>query len=147
MTKAPNENKIPLTATITVKNRLGRSGGHHRSCGVLGFVVLDRYQQGGPALDLWSAICRGLGITSDTGPAAEPQPPLRTPTRIAWTSATLNQIAAGNTGHLSPSIAVLATATEAPANRGSIPRLPAWTRRSSSSNLTIFVPESGRGAP
>ncbi len=67
--------------------------------GVLGFVVLDRYQQGGPTLDLWSAICRGLGITSDTGPAAEPQPLLRTPTRIAWTSATLNQIAAGNTKH------------------------------------------------
>jgi cytochrome c553 len=67
--------------------------------GVLGFVVLDRYQQGGPDLDVWSAICRGLGITSDTGPASEPQPPLRTPTRIAWTSSVLDQIAAGDAQH------------------------------------------------
>ncbi len=63
---------------------------------VLGFGILGRYQQDGPTLSLWNAICRGLGITSDTGPAAAPQPPLRTPTRIAWTSATLDQIAAGD---------------------------------------------------
>jgi cytochrome c553 len=52
--------------------------------------------QDGPSLDLWNAICRGLGITADTGPAGEPQPPLRTPTEIAWTSATLALIASGN---------------------------------------------------
>lgn len=63
---------------------------------VLGFGFLARYQQGGPTLSLWNAICYGLGITADTGPASEPQPPLRTPTRIAWTSATLDQIAAGD---------------------------------------------------
>jgi cytochrome c553 len=63
---------------------------------MLGFVFLDRYQQGGPTLSVWDAICRGLGITSDSGPAGEPKPPLRTPTRIAWTGATLDQIAAGN---------------------------------------------------
>ena len=63
---------------------------------VLGFVVLPRYQENGPTLDIWNAICRGLGISADTGPAGEPQPPLRTPTRIAWTSATLAQIASGN---------------------------------------------------
>src|SRR6202035_4344171 len=34
--------------------------------------------------------------TADRGPAAEPKPPLRTPTQIAWTSSTLDQIAAGN---------------------------------------------------
>jgi cytochrome c553 len=67
--------------------------------GVIGFVFLDRYQQDGPTLDIWSAICRGLGITSDNGPAAEPQPLLRTPTRIAWTSSTLSQIAAGDRKH------------------------------------------------
>jgi cytochrome c553 len=67
--------------------------------GLLGFGLLDRYQQGGPTLSLWSAICHGLGITSDTGSAAEPQPPLRTPSRIAWTSATLAQIANGNAQH------------------------------------------------
>src|ERR1700726_4342991 len=60
---------------------------------ILGFVVLGREQQNGPTLRTWTAICRGLGITADTGPAGEPQPPLRTPTRIAWTSATLTQIA------------------------------------------------------
>ncbi len=63
---------------------------------VLGFGLLGRYQQDGPTLSLWSAICRGLGITSDTAPADALQPPLRTPTRIAWTSATLDQIAAGS---------------------------------------------------
>ena len=63
---------------------------------VLGFGFLPRYQQGGPDLSLWNAICRGLGITADTGPASEPQPPLRTPTRIAWTGATLAQISKGN---------------------------------------------------
>lgn len=64
--------------------------------GALGFGFLDRFQQGGPTLSLWNAICRGLGITADIGPASEPQPPLRTPTRIAWTGATHARIAAGN---------------------------------------------------
>jgi cytochrome c553 len=66
---------------------------------VLGFVVLSRYQQNDPTLDIWGAICRGLGITADRGPAAEPKPPLRTPTQIAWTNSTLDQIAAGNAQH------------------------------------------------
>jgi cytochrome c553 len=65
----------------------------------LGFAVLSRYQQNDPALGLWSAICRGLGITADGGAAAEPQPPLRTATRIAWSSSTLREIAAGNAQH------------------------------------------------
>jgi len=63
---------------------------------VLGFGVLARYQQNGPQLDWWAAICRAVGITSATGPAGAPQPPLRTPTRIAWTRATLAQIEAGS---------------------------------------------------
>jgi cytochrome c553 len=63
---------------------------------VLGFVVLARYQQNGPTLDTWSAICRAIGLTADSGPAGEPQPPLRTPTRIAWTSATLARVASGS---------------------------------------------------
>jgi cytochrome c553 len=62
----------------------------------LGFLVLDRYQQNDPPLGLWGAICRGLGITADIGPAREAAPPLRTPSRIAWTSSTLGQIQAGN---------------------------------------------------
>jgi len=62
----------------------------------LGFLVLARYQQNGPTLDMWNAICRGLGLTADSGPAGEPQPPLQTPTRIAWTSATLARIASGS---------------------------------------------------
>jgi len=65
-------------------------------CFLLGFVVLSRYQQSGPPLDVWNAICRAVGITADTGPASEPQPPLRTPTRVAWTRATLDQVASGN---------------------------------------------------
>src|SRR5208283_2998360 len=61
----------------------------------LGFVVLGRYQENGPTLDTWSAICRAIGLTADSGPADEPQPPLRTPTRIAWTSATLARVSSG----------------------------------------------------
>src|SRR5437588_51126 len=66
---------------------------------VLGFGLLSRYEQNGPTLALWSAICRAVGITADTGPATEPAPPLRTPTRIAWTSSTLDGIAAGDAKH------------------------------------------------
>jgi cytochrome c553 len=64
--------------------------------GILGFLVLPRYQEGGPELDTWNAICRALGITGDSKAASEPQPPLRTPTQVAWTSATLARIASGN---------------------------------------------------
>jgi cytochrome c553 len=66
---------------------------------VLGFVVLSAYQQNGPELGVWGAICRGLGLVADTAPAAEPKPPLRTPTRIAWTTGTLDRISAGNIQH------------------------------------------------
>jgi cytochrome c553 len=66
---------------------------------VLGFGVISRYQENAPTLDLWNAICRGLGIRADTLAATEAQPMLRAPTRLAWTSATLEQIAAGNTQH------------------------------------------------
>lgn len=63
---------------------------------VLGFGVLSRYQQNAPTLDLWSAICRGLGIGADTGPVRAATPALRTPTRVAWTSQTLDRIAVGD---------------------------------------------------
>jgi cytochrome c553 len=62
---------------------------------VLGFIVLARYQQNGPALDTWSAICRAIGLSADSEPAGEPQPPQRTPTRVAWTNDVLRQIASG----------------------------------------------------
>lgn len=63
---------------------------------VLGFVVLGAAQQNAPSLGAWAAFCHALGITPDTGRAGEPQPPLVTPTRIAWTGATLATIAAGD---------------------------------------------------
>jgi cytochrome c553 len=63
---------------------------------LLGFVVLSRYQLNDETLDIWGAICRGLGITVDSGPATSPRPPLRTPTDVAWNQATLDQIRAGN---------------------------------------------------
>jgi len=62
----------------------------------LGFVLLGRAQQNGPARSPWSAFCSALGISPDVGPADEPQPPLRTPTRIAWTRETLAQIENGD---------------------------------------------------
>ena len=63
---------------------------------VLGFIVLSRYQQNGEPLGAWAAICRGLGLAPDVGPASAPQRPLRTATLVAWTGGTLDQIAAGN---------------------------------------------------
>jgi cytochrome c553 len=63
---------------------------------ILGFVVLGREQQNGSPLGAWTAFCRALGVSADAGPAGEPQPPLVTPTRIAWTGATLGTIAGGN---------------------------------------------------
>jgi cytochrome c553 len=66
---------------------------------VLGFLLLARYQENAPSLGLWGAICRGLGITADVGPAREAAPPLRTPSRIAWTNSTLDQIRAGEAQH------------------------------------------------
>lgn len=63
---------------------------------VLGFVVLGRYQPNGPTLDFWAAICRAAGLSSDSRAAGAPQPPERTPTRIAWTRDTLSQIASGD---------------------------------------------------
>ncbi|MGA7323224.1 MAG: c-type cytochrome [Rhodomicrobium sp.] len=74
-----------LTAAITISLAL-----------FLGLVVLSPYQQNGPRLGTWAAICRSLGITSDTSPAEEPQPPLRVPSLIAWTPGTLDMIRAGN---------------------------------------------------
>jgi cytochrome c553 len=63
---------------------------------LLGFVVLSRYQLNGEPLDIWNAICRGLGIASDSSPAGSPQPALRIPTTVVWTQATLDQIRAGD---------------------------------------------------
>jgi cytochrome c553 len=64
--------------------------------GVLGFLVLARYQQNGPALGVWGAICRAVGLTSDEAPSNETKPPLRVPSQIAWTRQTLDRIAAGD---------------------------------------------------
>jgi cytochrome c553 len=63
---------------------------------LVGFFVLGRVQQNGPTLGAWAAFCRAVGLTADNRAAGEPQPPLQTPTRIAWTQNTLTRIAAGN---------------------------------------------------
>ncbi len=63
---------------------------------LLGFLVLGRFQQNGPTLGAWDAFCRALGITADSQPSNAPQPPRRTPTRIAWTRDTLTRIESGN---------------------------------------------------
>ena len=66
---------------------------------IVGFLVLGRFQQGGPTLGTWDAFCRAIGLTADSRAASAPQPPRRTPTRIAWTSDTLARIASGNEQH------------------------------------------------
>jgi cytochrome c553 len=66
---------------------------------LLGFLVLGRIQQNGPTLGGWAAFCRAIGLTADSGPANEPQPPQRTPSRIAWTKVTLARIQSGDEQH------------------------------------------------
>ena len=66
---------------------------------LIGFLVLGRFQQNGPTLGTWTAFCRAIGLSAASGSAGEPQPPRRTPTRIAWTNNTLAQIASGNEQH------------------------------------------------
>jgi cytochrome c553 len=66
---------------------------------LLGFFLLGRIQLNGPILGGWAAFCRAVGLTANSEPATEPQPPRRTPTRIAWTPETLARIASGNEKH------------------------------------------------
>jgi cytochrome c553 len=66
---------------------------------LIGFIVLGRIQQNGPTLGTWAAFCRAVGLTADRRPASAPQPPLQTPTRIAWTQATLARISSGGEQH------------------------------------------------
>jgi cytochrome c553 len=66
---------------------------------LIGFLVLGRFQQNGPTLGGWAAFCRAIGLSADSGPASEPQPPRRTPTRVAWTPNTLARIKSGNEQH------------------------------------------------
>ncbi|HYZ65054.1 MAG TPA: c-type cytochrome [Acetobacteraceae bacterium] len=66
---------------------------------VLGFVVLGREQQNGAPLGMWTAICRAIGIGGDTRAASEAQPPLRVPSDLAWTPATLAQLSKANAEH------------------------------------------------
>lgn len=63
---------------------------------VLGFLVLAPGQQDGRRLGPWEAIRLCFGIPSDRGAPKEPQPPLRTPSRVAWTPTTLARVAAGD---------------------------------------------------
>ncbi len=63
----------------------------------LGFLVIGRFRLDGPPLGTWAALCRSLGLSAEVGPAGELQPPLRTPSGVAWTPQTLARIAAGDT--------------------------------------------------
>jgi cytochrome c553 len=83
------DNPWPKIAWLSVASLLAVSA-------VLGFGVLSRFQQNGEMLGLWDAICRAIGITSDSQLAVAAQPSLRTPTRIAWTRETLARIASGD---------------------------------------------------
>jgi cytochrome c553 len=64
--------------------------------GILGFLLLSRYQQNGPVLGTWVAICRSLGLTFDGRPARETKPPLQIPSQVVWTDETLNRIRGGD---------------------------------------------------
>ncbi len=63
---------------------------------VLSFTVVSRFQQNGPLLDTWAAICRGIGLTVGGVPATYAQPPLQVPSQVAWTRETLDLIQSGD---------------------------------------------------
>ena len=90
-----------------------------------------------------------IGITADSGPAGEPQPPLRTPTRIAWTQRHTCASCSGQRSKTAPwsrSIAAPATARAASAHPASSPPLPEWMRWSSTNSLTTIARASACGA-
>jgi cytochrome c553 len=62
---------------------------------VLGFVVMGRITAD-PRVGIWAAICRSIGLTPDYGPRSAAAPPAVVPSFIAWTPATLAEIANGN---------------------------------------------------
>ncbi len=63
---------------------------------LVGFLVLGRNQLGAPALIAGAAMCRAIGLSTEDAQGSSPQPPVQTPTRIAWTPDTLAVIAAGD---------------------------------------------------
>lgn len=92
---------MPLKSTFSPDNPWPRIGWGSFAVLVLtstlfGFVVLSRYQENSETLSLFDAICRAVGIPTSNLQAASAAPPLRVPTDLAWTRATLDQIRAGN---------------------------------------------------
>jgi cytochrome c553 len=62
---------------------------------LLGFVVTGRITAD-PRVGVWAAICRSIGLRPDYGPRGAADPPAVVPSFIAWTPATLAEIANGN---------------------------------------------------
>jgi cytochrome c553 len=61
---------------------------------VLGFIVMARATVDPPA-GIWGAICRSIGLRPDYGPPGVLDPAAVVPSLIAWTPATLAEIANG----------------------------------------------------
>ncbi|WP_028744864.1 c-type cytochrome [Rhizobium mesoamericanum] len=62
---------------------------------ILGFAVLSRYQLNDPTLDLWSAICRGLGIPiQQSGAREQPRPIVSS--HVVWNNETFAKLRAGD---------------------------------------------------
>jgi cytochrome c553 len=62
---------------------------------VVGFIWLPAVQQGADGLDLWSAICRAIGLPNGNAPVSQPvagQPA----SAVAWTTATRRRLAQGD---------------------------------------------------
>jgi cytochrome c553 len=61
----------------------------------IGFIWLPSAQRGADGLDLWSAICRAVGLPTGNAPVSQPvagQPA----SAVAWTTATRQRLAEGN---------------------------------------------------
>lgn len=63
---------------------------------LLGFTVLSRYRLDGPPLDLWSAICRGFGITTSEAEPERKSAVTAASTLVVWDAATLDRVKAGD---------------------------------------------------
>jgi len=63
------------------------------------FFVVGSGERRARSGHIWQLICGGLGITTDSAAANALQPPLRTPTRVAWTPQTLALIGHGEADH------------------------------------------------
>ena len=108
--------------------------------GVVGFVWLPSAQPGAGALDLWTVICRAVGLpigNSQASVRGAGQPA----SDVAWTTATRGLLARGDAARGAahrdaPATTVMGPTASAPTRRSRIWPAKAWPRSTSNSRIT-----------